>query len=201
MKSFVKAGIFVGLIGAGGYYLYSTNHEFKQFVTNLIEKQKSIESVKEIEEESNEQQHTSEVTPKKSIERKIAKTLKSDKFQRLDEYARKTPRQYEKNIQTLAQYLVKPASTDIEKIRTIFTWVAKHIKYDADAFSSGNYQNIDYSAESVLIARKSVCEGYSNLMEALCKAAGIEAVKISGYAKGYGYQAGDKLILLYDVID
>ena len=48
--------------------------------------------------------------------------------------------------------------------------------------------------DSVLQSRSSVCAGYANLFNALSKAAGIESVLISGWAKGYGYEIGDSFI-------
>jgi transglutaminase/protease-like cytokinesis protein 3 len=127
---------------------------------------------------------------KRTTKKKIPKVLKPDEFHTLDEYAKKAPKQYEADIPTLAQYLIKPATTDIEKVRVLFTWVATHVKYDDKAFNSGDYP--DYSAENVLLNKRAVCEGYSNILKALCEAAGLEAEKVSGYAKGYGYKVGDK---------
>jgi hypothetical protein len=42
------------------------------------------------------------------------------------------------------------------------------------------------SADDVLKARTCVCTGYANLFEALCRAAGLEAVVITGHARGAG---------------
>ncbi len=108
----------------------------------------------------------------------------------LDEYAKKTPKEYEKDIKTLASYLIIPAKSEIEKARLLFTWVATHVKYDAAAFNSGKYP--EQSTEGVLKKKKAVCEGYSNLLKDLCSAAGLEAEKVSGYSKGYGYKPGKK---------
>lgn len=108
----------------------------------------------------------------------------------LDEYARSTPNKSEADIQTLADYLMKAAQNDAEKVRLIFTWVAFHVNYDAKAINTGDYG--DMSAEGVLKSRKGICEGFSNLFFELCDAAGVEVVTISGYAKGYGYRPRQK---------
>ena len=38
-----------------------------------------------------------------------------------------------------------------------------------------------------------MCQGYSALFNALAKSAGLEVVTISGWAKGYSYNAGDQI--------
>ena len=40
--------------------------------------------------------------------------------------------------------------------------------------------------------RKAVCEGYSNLFDALCKEVNIPSEVVKGYAKGLGYRRGDR---------
>lgn len=112
-------------------------------------------------------------------------------FSKIDEYALKTPKSAEKSIKTLAAYLIKPAKNDLEKVRVIYRWVTANISYDTEAFFSGNYGST--SANDVLKNKSSICEGYSGLFSELAKAAGIEVVKIGGYAKGYGYKVGDNL--------
>jgi hypothetical protein len=118
----------------------------------------------------------------------VPKVLKPDQFSKLDEYARNAPRQYEVGLMTLATYLVKPAKTNLEKARVLFTWVATHVRYDDAAFNSKIYP--DYTAEFVLKNKRAVCEGYSNILMALCDEAGLECKKITGYSKGYGYVVG-----------
>jgi len=124
-----------------------------------------------------------------SDDQKLAQQVK-DEFYYMDEYARNTPMEYEKNIDTLVRYLIAQAATEIEKIRVLFSWIATHIKYDADAFNSGNYT--DDSAENILFKKKAVCQGYSNLLYAFCKKAGLQAETVPGYSKGYGYKDGKK---------
>lgn len=110
--------------------------------------------------------------------------------EQFDRYALDAPSDAERSVEELAKYLIKSARNDKEKIRLIFRWITDRIAYDTVSFFSGKSAETD--AGSVLKSRKSVCEGYSNLFEALCNVGGIKAVKISGYAKGYGYKNGDK---------
>jgi hypothetical protein len=185
MKRLLNILIFLALVGAGTYYLFNKNMKVRTYISSLLNTNK---------QDKNGDSLSSPILANKknkhSTKKKIPKTPKPDEFFFVDKYAKKAPKQYEKDISTLAQYLIKPAKSDIEKVRALFTWVATHVKYDDNAYNSSNYP--DYSAENVLKNKKAVCEGYSNILKALCEAAGLEAEKINGYAKGYGYKIGDK---------
>jgi len=109
----------------------------------------------------------------------------------IDNYVKNTPTSASSSISTLAIYLAKPAQNDIEKARAIYSWVAYNISYDYNAYLTNSYG--DTSANGVLQSGKSVCEGYSNLFEALAKSAGLTVVTIDGWAKGIGYVVGDQL--------
>lgn len=94
-------------------------------------------------------------------------------------------------MKALARHLVKPARSDAEKARALYSWIALNIRYDTEAFfadrpSAG-------TAEEVLKTRLSVCNGYARLYEALAKEAGLEARLVSGYGRGYGCQPGDPI--------
>jgi hypothetical protein len=175
--------IIVTTLAIGTYYTYVTDKGFNKYVSSLLHPRDTIFQTPQPSDQKATRKETKirDSTPKK---------IKQDKFYRLDEFARRTPKQYEKDVQTLALYLVTPAVSDIEKVRVLFTWVATHVYYDVDAFNSGNLP--DYPAERVLLTKKAVCDGYSNLLKELCDAAGLESEKIIGYAKGYGYKIGEK---------
>ncbi|MBT9584093.1 hypothetical protein IV102_12200 [bacterium] len=105
-----------------------------------------------------------------------------NKYAKIDAYALATPPEMEKEVATLAHYLVKPAQNDEEKIRAIYRWVTDRIAYDADSFFSGNYP--DGSPETSLQRRLAVCDGYSKLVHALGKQAGLKVEIVPGYASG-----------------
>ncbi len=109
---------------------------------------------------------------------------------KLDAHALHTPQSATKNIIALADYLIQPCKNDMEKARVIFRWLANNIVYDDVAYNT-DALNI-WSSEEVLDRRMGVCEDFSNLFLALSEAAGLEAVKISGYSKGYGFSQGER---------
>jgi hypothetical protein len=110
-------------------------------------------------------------------------------FKRIDSIAINTPADLPPVTDSIAAYLVKYCTTDREKARAAFTWIANHISYDADAYNSG--KKPDQSPAPVLRRKHAVCAGYTNLYVALCEAMHLEAVKIAGYSKGYSYKEGD----------
>jgi hypothetical protein len=109
----------------------------------------------------------------------------------IDRHALQAPLDVEKDIPGLSQYLVRPARNEREKVRAIYRWLTDRISYDTEGFFSGKYG--DVSAEAVLRSRKSICSGYASLFQSLATAAGLRAVVISGFGKGYGYQPGETL--------
>jgi hypothetical protein len=114
----------------------------------------------------------------------------SERFPYLDNYARETPRKAEASLQSLVEWLMKEANSEIEKARLIFTWIASNVRYDDHGFNTGNYSGT--SASEVLSNRVAVCHGYSELFTEMCRIAGLKAETISGYAKGITYRPGER---------
>ncbi|MDB5284321.1 MAG: hypothetical protein JWO06_3396 [Bacteroidota bacterium] len=114
-----------------------------------------------------------------------------DDFKAIDKYARATPKTAESSITSLATYLKKGAKNDIEKARSIYSWIANNIHYDDNGYNTKNYS--DVSPNAVFKNRVAVCEGYSRLYKALADSMGLEAQVISGYAKAFGYNVSEKI--------
>ncbi|TRZ66341.1 MAG: hypothetical protein D4S02_07050 [Rhodocyclaceae bacterium] len=104
----------------------------------------------------------------------------------LEKHALAAPAAVEGSIPTLAKYLVMNAKTEGDKAWVIFRWIADRISYDIDAYLSGRFRDLNTSSEQVLAKRSSVCDGYVVLFSELARHAGLEVMKISGYAKAYG---------------
>ena len=105
-----------------------------------------------------------------------------------------------KNIPLLAKDLTDQLTTEHEKFRVIFYWVATNIENDyiyflknqrkrkrfADdpvALASWNAEFAPKIYERLLKQQKTVCTGYAVLIEELCYYAGIEAEIVHGYGK------------------
>ncbi|XP_052088555.1 kyphoscoliosis peptidase-like [Mytilus californianus] len=120
--------------------------------------------------------------------------LDFDEFKDIDEHARQTPKSVENSINELADYLAKPAKSELETIRAFYVWICNNISYNATAYFGG--ESAAREPVDVLKSKSSVCEGYARLFQALCVAKDIKCQKISGFSKGYGHQLGT--ILSYE---
>lgn len=110
-------------------------------------------------------------------------------FRKIDSIAKANTPFRITSIQRLADYLTRPYSDEISKVRSIYMWIATHIKYDyvvlagKRSFAWDNMQVINRGA--------GVCSNYAELFAEMCEKAGIEAKYIEGSAKGLGYKKGD----------
>ena len=109
-------------------------------------------------------------------------------YEKIDLHALNAPSSAEATIESRAAYLIEPANNDREKARAIFRWIAENIDYNVDVFFGASSGSI--RSEDVLKSRMSICYGYSDLFLSLAREAGLEAVRITGYGKGYGYVPG-----------
>src|ERR1044072_1661628 len=102
---------------------------------------------------------------------------------------------------TLAYLLTSQYPTELEKVRSIFSWITDHISYNTIRYQPriAVYKNdgieADYDADSVfksldervaritLKRRYALCDGYARLFKSLCDFAGINSEVITGYAR------------------
>ncbi len=104
----------------------------------------------------------------------------------------KLHRQEDNNAELLVKKLIKNKTGDQEKFDAIFTWVTLNIKYDYNEFYSPT-ASIPGSIKRILKTKRTICLGYSNLMDTLCMLAGITNVTVYGYAKDDFFDVGDSL--------
>ena len=81
-----------------------------------------------------------------------------------------------------------------QKANAIYNWVTHNIEYDVKALRKFPKADGD-KAFLALKNRKAVCDGYAMLYTELCKAAGLQAVNIEGYAKDWIFDNGDELYI------
>ena len=94
------------------------------------------------------------------------------------------------NVKEVADFINNgPGKSDLEKFWMIFLWITENISYNRIGYNSGNLGEND--ADSVFRTGLAVCEGFSNLFSEISKFIGLECARISGYAKGFGYNIGD----------
>lgn len=111
-------------------------------------------------------------------------------YDKIDAHALAAPASAEQSVESLAAYLIEPAANEQEKARAIFRWICQNIDYDLGSYFTGSLSSTN--SADVLKSRSSVCSGYSDLFSALAGEAGLEAVEIRGYGKGYSYRPGQR---------
>ncbi len=94
---------------------------------------------------------------------------------------RDMPRSVETGVASIARYVSEHEPDPFLRVKALHDWVADRVAYDADALANRRYPPQD--AASVLATRKAVCAGYARLFSALAKAAGVEAVYLTGDAR------------------
>ncbi|HEY9593345.1 MAG TPA: transglutaminase domain-containing protein [Spirochaetia bacterium] len=88
-------------------------------------------------------------------------------------------------LQRLTEELVRAAGDDFQKVRALHDWVAMNVAYDADAFYGKSPTITDPLA--VISHGASVCQGYSEVFQLMCRYAGFECVVVSGFGRGLGF--------------
>jgi exonuclease VII small subunit len=82
----------------------------------------------------------------------------------------------------LVSFIARRYKDDLSIARSIYTWIATNISYDQRAYHETHSLG-SQDANDVWKHRLAVCEGYANLFNAMCGAAGIESRLIKGYAR------------------
>jgi transglutaminase/protease-like cytokinesis protein 3 len=74
--------------------------------------------------------------------------------------------------------LAEPFTTEKEKCRAIFRWIAANIKYDYAVLNDHKKDRFDPMV--VYKTKKAVCGGYASLFQAMCEEAKLKCLYISG---------------------
>ncbi len=115
-------------------------------------------------------------------------------FSAIDKYAVATPKSAEKSPEKLAAYLMRAATTDVEKARAIARWITSNVRYDITA-ASGASEKPSNNADSVFATRRALDGGFANLFVRMMRSIGIETVNIYGVQKSFGYMPVDTTAL------
>jgi transglutaminase-like putative cysteine protease len=91
------------------------------------------------------------------------------------------------SIDAVGAYLAANIKDKRQLTKAVHDYVVYRLHYDFDALAkiqAGDYANTpSQTAESVFASRTAVCEGYSRLMVALGKSAGLEIAFVTGYIR------------------
>ena len=88
------------------------------------------------------------------------------------------------SVKSLSNQIAGGETDNYAKIFLLHKWAAENIYYDYDAYRSG--KSTFYDSANILDSKRSVCEGYVNLLRDLILAQGIPCMKASSYSLGLG---------------
>ncbi len=121
-------------------------------------------------------------------------------FKNVDSIVRLYPNKYG-NADQLSEQIAKDFTTDIDKVRAIYTWLALNVSYDLETFYSGNTAiNFSYTDQadlqrkqtaittntvnSTLRTKKAICEGYAQTFKQVSEKLSIPCMLVGGFSKG-----------------
>ncbi len=100
---------------------------------------------------------------------------------------------------SLAYQLTAGYTTDLEKVRAIYSWICQNIAYNSNLYKPlyrrppfiqapmdtvSEWKPADEMvAQKVMTRRLAVCDGYSRLFKVLCTYAGLQAEVVNGYVR------------------
>ena len=115
------------------------------------------------------------------------------RYTKIDRHSLSIVEYKNESIKNLTKRLTNNTKNDFEKARAIYRWVTKNIAYDVNSYFRNTIDFEMVQPENVLKSKLSVCSGYANLFNEMASSVGLESEVISGYAKGYGFEPGDKI--------
>ena len=103
------------------------------------------------------------------------------------------PTRVNTNLQSLKNTMKSKTQkiSEIQKSYVLFLWICQNIDYDAKGYFSGS--NVDCTPEGVFNNGKTVCSGYARLYKEIALYLGLKVECVSCYAKGVGYEPGQKV--------
>ena len=111
-----------------------------------------------------------------------------NEFSSIDKKALQLPDSLTKTTDQIANYITSNFTTDSDKSRAVFIWVASNIQYDIDnMFAVNFYEEREEKIAKPLRTRKGICEHYASLFTDICQKAGLKAFVIEGYTKQNGF--------------
>ena len=111
-----------------------------------------------------------------------------NEYAAIDKKALQLPDTSAKTTTDIARYISANFTTDKNKARAIFIWVASNIQYDIEnMFAINFYEKKEDKISKPLITHKGICENYAAVFNDVCLKCGIRSYVIEGYTKQNGF--------------
>lgn len=106
----------------------------------------------------------------------------------VDKKALEIPESQTSTTNDIAAYIKQNFSTETDKARAIFIWIATNIEYDIEnIFAINFYEKDEDRIKRVLTIRKGICSHYAALFHDIASKAGLRSYIIVGYTKQNGF--------------
>lgn len=124
----------------------------------------------------------------------LSQLIGAQSYNTVDSIVANYPNQF-KNIKAFADRINNDFSTDLDKTRAAYYWIANHVYYDYPALKRSRSGYSTYKdeadllriqrnyAEKVIRRKRGVCEGYSQLLRFTLQELGVQCEVVSGFAK------------------
>lgn len=87
-------------------------------------------------------------------------------------------------VSSFANYLSIQFPDDFDRVKVIYYWIGRNITYDVENMYNIDYQeNPEKLIDQTFETRKSICQGYAELFNALCTESGITCHVIHGFTR------------------
>lgn len=114
-------------------------------------------------------------------------TLSFGQFEAIDTKMDEIPESVESSTTSIANYISENFTTDDDKIRAVFYWIAATISYDVEnMFNQPPNQTVDFKIKRTLETKKGVCMHYAEVFKDIASKVGLRTVIIDGYTKQDG---------------
>ena len=111
-----------------------------------------------------------------------------NEFTAIDKKALSIPDSFTTTTAGISKYITANFTSDKEKARAVFVWVASNIHYDIEnMFAINFYETEADKISKPLKTRKGICEDYAALFNDICHKCGIPSYTIEGYTKQNGF--------------
>lgn len=105
-----------------------------------------------------------------------------------DKTALEIPDSLTKSSEDIAKYFTANFSSETDKVRAVFIWLASNIEYDVEnMFAINFYEGKEEKAVKPLKTRKGICENYAALFNDICTKSGIRCFIVEGFTKQNGF--------------
>ncbi|MCX6270629.1 MAG: hypothetical protein NTU44_05310 [Bacteroidetes bacterium] len=91
------------------------------------------------------------------------------------------------SVDGLGRFISSRFTGEEDNYRAAFYWVTHQVSYDVQNMTNTRlYNSAEDAVNRTLSERKAICQGYTELLHAICDKLGLKSYVVSGFTKQYG---------------